>query len=216
MKSILIIFLIPIILSCSKENEHNSDQIINSDHIINASPDSIRSVICDSTYSIQSVQFYSPSVVPNMGCEDVPTPYDSVAARAIDLSGDSIEDFVVRTAHSNTTFCSSHCMCWNYSIRIVGLDAMNKISCSSQSGLTVLAYDTTLSVSDSGTWRQEVAIHLIGYPYYVPFIQGYIGVRKKNNFGWILISPFGLNGISIKEFAYNHTANNPIRAGQKN
>lgn len=74
-----------------------------------------------------------------------------------------------------------------------------------------------MSVSDSGNWQQYVAIlrNVDPFPSNTSFTESIIGVRKHNNFGWIQIALFGLNGITIKEYAYNHTANNSIRAGQK-
>ncbi len=211
--SLLILFTF-FIFSCSKKEEELNSPIINLP-VNNSPPDSIATFICDSTYSIQSVLYFT--TLPNqLGCEKNPTPWDSVAKFRIDIDGDSISDFEYFAQHYSGSWCSPHCVCWDYVIYVRGLDSINQISCIMPHGQIAIFYDSMMSVSDSGKWQQNVSIlkNVDPSPINTYFTETYIGIRKNNNYGWMLISPYGLNGIRVKEYAFNFTPGNFIKAGQ--
>ncbi len=212
-KFFLIFILAITIISCSK-NKETTKPLSNPVTL----PDSIVYTKCDTTVSLNTIRYLTPSIVP-YNCEDLATPADSSAFLNIDLSGDSIPDFRLTGFHNPVTnfFCGSHCSCTDIYLNISGYNAGDSISINNSGNpVTLFSYDTLTEINNTGKWSSNAylnfLVHGVGSYY---FSEMYIGIKKNNNFGWIHIAPKNYNGAYIKEYGFNLTSNNSIIAGQK-
>jgi hypothetical protein len=216
--SFLISVLISLCLfnSCSKKESKENDPIPQPQ----TQPDSILYTECDSSISVYTVLFYTPSLVPpNVAdCADLPNTSDTSAYLVIDINKDSVPDFIFEGSDTVTYGqCGSHCACPFYKLKMRALNPGDSISINFTGLYRVpFAYDTTSSIQNTATWAAMATLNDITYLWgAIFFSETYVGVKMNNNFGWIHIKPRTGNGVYITDYAINLTVNNSIIAGQK-
>ena len=208
------LIIICLLFSCKREKALNENQNqIQADNIL------YHNIMPDTT--IHSVQYFIHNEDPE-SCGDTPMPSDSFANYYVDINDDAINDFLIQTSHSPDSESGSiHCAHVVYLINIFGINSNDSISFTTLSVDVPNNYDSVNNnlISSAATWIQHAALRIaaqgVFYPVYASFQDTYIGVKVDNNYGWIHVAPSGYNGITIKEYAINLTASNPILAGQK-
>jgi len=219
MKNIISLILIScLIFSCKKDSTtdqtpgptNQSDNILYHSFSPNISLHSILSFV------------YNPDP---LSCGNTPVPTDSSIDYNLNLNADSVNDFVIMVRTTSSTGGSIHCANETYTISINAINADDSINFTSTPGVypVPIQYDTTSNnvINQTGSWQNQIGtLSLTGQgvnlPFNLHFTDSYIGIKIKNNFGWIHIAPDSLNGIIIKDYAINLTEYNSIKAGQKN
>lgn len=210
MKKLLIfILLLTLLLPSCKKEESNDDPL----------PDQIlyRDIEPDVVMNSINYLYEHPS-----GCGLVPSPADSTAEYQLDMDLDGINDFKI-TVKTTYEFVSASGPCANYQYRmyIESLKSSEYISYQPNNyynGNFLVAGD---SINSKLLYHTSAMFHLVAplAPYFTFSGDKYLPVKlvsgSKTMYGWIRIERYGLNSITLKEFALNITSNNPIIAGQK-
>ena len=191
--------------ACDKDNPEPKDDIVYYDF----QPD----------IEVNTIRDYYTSVNPY--CGPLPLPNDSISFFDLDLNNDSEIDFKIEIRHYQqeiTQYCG-HCGIFHIkTVKVKPLNSNGFISIDTASELLIRNYDTTQVISSSDLWKNEnvPALHGGGCnTYNFGFEDTYWGLKLDNGIAWIHIERVGNNGLRIKEFAYNLTKNNSIKAGQK-
>ena len=218
MKNIsFVIIIFSFLVSCSKDKPITQPQNT-------TQPDNIFYHNFQPNITMHSVLYFIPNQDPE-SCGDYPVPSDTSTSFKINLDGDTTNDFIfnVATNPSSGAGGSFHCAHIVYTISISGIHAGDSISFTTKNYIQVPVYYDTVSnnvITKNELWRNNVMLSLSGQGVLLPgtasFGDAYIGVKIKNNVGWIHVAPIGLNGVIIKECAINLTPCNSIKAGQKN
>lgn len=208
-----------ILLSVS--NENNSDTLLKT-VTINPKPDNIIYHLATNDQKINTVRFFTPSMVPPniQNCPSIPTPQDSSTSMTIDLNGDSIEDFLIEAEHGGLTFgCGSHCVCSYYRISIISQNSNSWISSQLKNNMDYIpiSYDSLYVINKDTIWKDHALLLLDNpsAPFSTSFTKSYVGIKINDCYGWIKIEPLKGNGIKIIDYAINLTKKNEIKAGQQ-
>ena len=153
-------------------------------------------------------------------------PSDSSASFSFDADGDGINDLSIGLGHSiqPTGYPGVHDV--YYSIGAGVFNSSNGISFSGNSGwnsnATIFPHGGL--INNSLSYNTQASMYLRGQYYgnYVSYgsLSGdqYIGFRIYKNssyyYGWVLVSMNDFFSLTVKEWAINNTAGNPIHAGQ--
>jgi hypothetical protein len=207
---IILLTLVVVIFSCDKEKV-----ITKPDNILFTDIDDV------TVTSLDSLVYY----LHWSGDCYIPYPEDSVAHFDLDINNDGLFDFRISHSHwfgSHLWSPSSQCSQYdNYKIEISSPD--NEI-CADATDVGLYFKPLQLNAGDRLDndlfWASRVYIYLLSATA-MDFYESksdYLGVRVHKSdsvyYGWILVE-FTRYQLTIKEYAINLTASNPIIVGQK-
>ena len=171
----------------------------------------------DPNEEIQTVRLYTPQ--PNNACEtSIPVPTDSTVFYEMDLDNDQTIDFKLKVTHSEYTvaYCG-HCRRFTYNIIIEGISEKDSIAITSSPYRIYKSFNHSDTINVNNSWAPKAEILLLescSVPFQTDIVDGYIGVKINNSYGYIRIEKISNNGIRILDHGFNKTENNQIICGQ--
>ena len=144
---------------------------------------------------------------------DYPIFSDSSGSVSIDIDSDAINDFKIFYNGNYSPACyGQRCNSYWYDIGIMGLNSIDSVY--------GIFFEDTINntISPKCKWNKQLGQVFLTAPCAnaIDFLQyPYVGIRLNDKFGWIHFAPIRDKGVEIVEYALNLTANNSIKAGQK-
>lgn len=179
------------------------------DILIKPKPDDIIYDTINPNLKIFSVRGESPSA----NCF-IPIPKDTSSSIGIDVNNDLINEFTITARHNYTGNQCGRCS-EGYAFEII---IEGSFICT-QNGNPMLTQYLNFSdtISNNLNWSSSSRLEIYGCNLpWVNYVQNkYIGVKVNDSFGWLRVESYSANGILIKEYGFNRTKGNPIKAGQK-